>query len=207
MLVAKYFTMTEWHKKSDILIGVLLGDASLQTYTHGKTWRLRFIQSEIHKDYLFHLHDCFQFIVKTPPRKSVDSSGYKRWYFNTVVNPELNHFAELFYTSKNRKKVPSNIQDYFTDRSLAYWFMDDGSLKSNTSAYIFCTDSFSLDELKILKELFITKYNVYPSFHKQRKGQYRLYIPRKYFETLKEIMEPHIHESFKYKLQHSLSNK
>ena len=77
--------------------------------------------------------------------------------------------------------------------------MDDGSLKSNTSAYIFCTDSFSLEELKILKELFITKYNVYPSFHKQRKGQYRLYIPQKYFATLKNIMEPHIRECFKYK--------
>jgi len=83
--------------------------------------------------------------------------------------------------------------------------MDDGSLKSNTSAYIFCTDSFSLEDLEILKKLFIAKYNVYPSLHKQRKDQYRLYIPQKYFSILKKIMEPYVHESFKYKLKHNIS--
>jgi hypothetical protein len=32
-----FVTMKNLNNKSDILIGVLLGDASLQTYTHGKT--------------------------------------------------------------------------------------------------------------------------------------------------------------------------
>lgn len=199
--------MFDDNNKKDILFGVLLGDANLQTFTNGKTWRARFIQSNTHKDYLFHLYNCFQPWVKTPPRLSTDSRGYKRWYFNTVVVSDLNYFAELFYPHKNRKTVPLNIQEYFTDRSLAYWFMDDGSLKSNTSAYIFCTDNFSLDELKILKDLFIHKYGIYPSFHKQRKNQYRLYIPRRYYEELKERMEPYIHESMKYKLQHSKNKK
>lgn len=50
-----------------VLIGTLLGDASLQTYTQGKTWRARFIQGDLHKSYLFHLYDLFQDYVTTPP--------------------------------------------------------------------------------------------------------------------------------------------
>ncbi len=38
----------------DILIGSLLGNASLQTYSDGKTWRLRYLQKD--ELYLRHLY-------------------------------------------------------------------------------------------------------------------------------------------------------
>ncbi len=41
----------------EILVGILLGDASLQTESNGRTYRLRVLQSEEHKDYIFHLYD------------------------------------------------------------------------------------------------------------------------------------------------------
>ena len=61
--------------------------------------------------------------------------------------------------------------------------------------------------MSILLTYYTDKYGIYPSFHKQRKNQYRLYIPRRYYEELKERMEPYIHESMKYKLQHSKNKK
>ena len=52
----------------EIGIGTLLGDASLQTQDHGKTYRLKFSQSEKnHRDYLFHLHEIFDNWVLSPP--------------------------------------------------------------------------------------------------------------------------------------------
>ena len=169
-----------------ITTGVLLGDASLQTFTNGKTWRLRFIQKN--KEYIDHLYDLYKDYVKTGPRENLDQNGNSRWYFNTVVCPELNYYADLFY-KKNLKVIPSNLGDIFNDLSLTYWYLDDGSLKSNAKAYIICTDCFSLDELKIIESLFIEKYKIYISFHKQRKNQYRVYIPVKYYEVMREIME------------------
>lgn len=38
----------------DILIGTLLGDASLQTYNDGRTWRLRYLQKD--ERYIRHLY-------------------------------------------------------------------------------------------------------------------------------------------------------
>jgi LAGLIDADG DNA endonuclease family len=39
--------------QKNILCGLLLGDASLQTQSNGKTWRLRVLRSEFHKEYFF----------------------------------------------------------------------------------------------------------------------------------------------------------
>ena len=186
-----------------ITIGCLLGDASLQTF-NGKTWRLRFIQSDQHKDYLLHLYDLYKPFVNSPPRISWDQQGNKRWYFNTITFPELEYYANLFYLKKGSKfikKVSLDIliPDNFNDLSLAYWFMDDGSLKSNKKAFILCTDSFNLDELKILHKLLLSRYHIHCSFHKQREN-YRIYIPVKHYLDFYYLVEPHIVPIFWYKL-------
>ena len=66
--------------------------------------------------------------------------------------------------------------------------MDDGSLKSNKKAYILCTDSFNLNELKILQSLLKLRYNIHCSFHKQR-DNYRIYIPVKHYLESFEIVQ------------------
>ena len=60
------------------LVGTLLGDSSLQTYTDGKTFRARFLQSDLHKDYLFHLYSLFKEYTSTPPKLSNDGLGNLR---------------------------------------------------------------------------------------------------------------------------------
>lgn len=52
----------------EILIGVLLGDAHLETQNNGLTYRLRFAQSVGHKPYLDHLYENFKAWVLTPPK-------------------------------------------------------------------------------------------------------------------------------------------
>lgn len=187
-------------EEKEILFGTLLGDSNLQTYTGGKTWRARFIQSNAHKDYLFHLYDIFKPIVKTSARQSWLESGQSRWTFNTSVLPLDLEFGKIFYL-KNKKIVPSNeyLDLYLTPRAIAYWFMDSGSLKSNCKAYILCTDSFKLDDLKRIGEIFKNKYDIKISFHKQRLN-YRIYIPRKEYNKFKNLIEEYVHPSMKYKL-------
>jgi hypothetical protein len=182
-----------------VLIGTLLGDASLQTYT-GYSWRARFLQSNHHKDYLFHLYDIFKIYVKTPPRESDDGHGNSRWSFNTTVVPELSFYADLFY-SNNKKLVTPLISEHFNDVSLAYWFMDDGSLKryKTTQAFILCTDSFSKDQVIYLGDMLKLKYNIHVNYHKQR-DNYRIYIPSKHFKEFRSLILPYTHPIFYYKL-------
>ena len=57
-------------RKQEILFGLLLGNASLQSYTGGKTWRIRFTEStQSNVDYLFHLYSVFEEHVKNTPKR------------------------------------------------------------------------------------------------------------------------------------------
>lgn len=187
-------------KNKEIIFGTLLGDSSLQTYTGGKTWRARFIQSDSHKDYLFHLYYLFEEYVSTPPKSITDKNGYTRWYFNTTVIKDLNEFSHYFY-HKNTKIIPKNeiLFKYLSPVAISYWFMDDGSLKSNTLGYYLCTDSFKLEDLKRLAIVFKEKYNIIVRFHKKGKS-YRIYIPRSEYNKFRKIIEEYIHPSMNYKL-------
>jgi len=51
-----------------ILIGVILGDAHLETLNSGHTFRVNFSQSVAHKPYLDHLYYIFKDWVLTPPK-------------------------------------------------------------------------------------------------------------------------------------------
>lgn len=189
-----------------VLIGTLLGDSSLQTYTQGKTWRTRFIQDDLQKSYLFHLYDLFQDYVATPP-KAIISNGNTKWYFNTIVHPDLNPYAQLFYqpsslnykNNKFLKIMPYDFTPDFNDISLAYWYMDDGSLKSNKKAYILCTDNFSLIELQRIRVILKDRFNIWVSFHKQGK-KYSIYIPVKHYEEVKNKIEKYVVVDLRYKL-------
>ena len=189
-------------QKKQILFGIMLGDGNLQTYTGGKTWRIRFLQGHENKEYLFELYSIFKEYVSTPPKRSWLKSGHSRWSFNTTVQALALEFSKMFYC-KNRKIVPSkeNLDKYLTPLALAFWFMDDGSLKSNCWSYYLCTDNFSLDELKIIRLVFKEKYDIGITFHKQRLN-YRIYIPRSEAEKFYNLIEKYIYISMRYKLNH-----
>lgn len=87
-------------KQKEILFGTLLGDASLQTYTKGKTYRARFLQSDSHVEYLKHLYDIFKDYCGTEPKLQITKQNHKRWYFNTLTNPDLLEFGKIFYKEK-----------------------------------------------------------------------------------------------------------
>jgi len=79
--------------------------------------------------------------------------------------------------------------------------MDDGSLKKykTTQAFILCTDSFSKEQVLFLGDLIYTKFKIHVSYHKQQ-GNYRIYIPSKHYYQFREIIVPHKHNNFLYKL-------
>jgi hypothetical protein len=104
----------------EILFGCLLGNTNLQTFTNGKTWRARFIQSEGHKPYLMHLFQIFAPFVKTAP-KAITENNNTLWYFNTTVQPSLFEFATYFYPLKN-KVIPDKdiLFKYLTPLAISY---------------------------------------------------------------------------------------
>ena len=107
----------------EMLVGILLGDACLETQNAGRTYRLKVEQGAAHRDYVLHLCEMFRDWVLSPPRsKQGTTRGVPtlNLAFQTVSHEELRAYAQIFYRER-RKIVPEGIADLLTPRALAYW--------------------------------------------------------------------------------------
>jgi intein-encoded DNA endonuclease-like protein len=64
-LKAKLVGLT--HVQFEAAIGLILGDASIQSQNKGRTYRLKFEWGDINKDYAFHVHDLFKEWILSEP--------------------------------------------------------------------------------------------------------------------------------------------
>jgi len=78
--------------------------------------------------------------------------------------------------------------------------MDDGTYCKNRGVR-FCTNCFTLNEVKFLGSILESKYKLNFSIHKTGVvNQYGLYLPKHNLELLTKIVKPHIHPTMLYKL-------
>jgi hypothetical protein len=119
------------HPLSEIIVGLLLGDAHIQQ-RHKTQGNSRFIyaQSSLrnnHYNYFMHILELFKPYIsnqfKLRSRSFVDSRSnkvYRSVSFTTLTLPCFTYYRELFYDSNNRKIVPLKIKELLTPRGLAY---------------------------------------------------------------------------------------
>lgn len=202
--------------QQDILFGTLLGDGNLQTETKGKTWRYRAIHKSEHKDYLLHKYENLKSLCKSEPiyetiYDSRTCKEYQRVYFNTVINSSLSLYADMFYTFDKTnqtwvKDVPINLETSLTARALAYFYMDDGSLKweGHSNAMRISTESFSEEGVNRIKSAIENLYNVKITLLskslKAGKIGYITVIPEKSSSAFREIIKPYLVDCMKYKV-------
>jgi hypothetical protein len=121
----------------DISIGVLLGDCSIQKNTSKsiEKYRLKFLQSAKHKEYIYHLHNEFKDYVKAPPFFNSERNTYS---FQTIFHSDFKQLADIFLNEKGKKVIKTFFKkkkNLISPVSLAYWFMDDGGLLSYNKIY------------------------------------------------------------------------
>lgn len=189
-------------KQRQVLIGILLGDAHLETRNQGRTYRLKIEQSQRHQSYVLHLYELFSDWVRTPPqlkqklRSGVETSNC---WFQTVSHGAFRFYAGQFYQS-GKKRVPKLIHRWLTPRTLAYWFMDDGSAKSKQSkAVLFNTQAFSPGDISRLCDVLISQFGLEVKPRKQKDGL-QIYVSGRSYKTLLELVEPFIIEDMTHKL-------
>jgi LAGLIDADG DNA endonuclease family len=185
----------------EMLIGILLGDACLETQNAGRTYRLKIEQALAHADYVRHLYEVFRDWVLSPPRPK---QGQTRdvttinFAFQTVSHEELRQYGELFYEHR-RKIVPDGIEHLLTARALAYWFMDDGSMKSSESkGVLFNTHAFRDDEIERLISA-LERFGLVARKRGQSDG-IQIYVSGRSYERFVELVEPYVIEAMRYKV-------
>lgn len=86
-----------------------------------------------------------------------------------------------------------------TDKSLAYWFMDDGAKRSNVAAVRFCTESFTRDEVDLLISILKDKFDIIGTPNKDSNG-WRISISTKSYGKFYDLVKPYVIPSMMYKL-------
>jgi hypothetical protein len=120
----------------------------------------------------------------------------------------LRPLADMFLDENGKKRIPSNIREHLTERSLAFWIMDDGQ-RVKRGGVTLCTDSFKSDDIQILREALESNFNLKTSIHiKRGVSEYeRIYINKETLDSLKPNLIPHMHETMLYKINTDVALK
>ena len=200
-------------KEGQALIGILLGDGWLSREKSKRTGilydtRLGFSQSVINTDYFYFVYNIFKPYCQGPPmhfkRFSKLTGPYSGYKFQTLVFPCINFYHDLFY-KQGKKHVPSNIEEYLTPISLAFWIQDDGTFHIRDKILTLCTDAYSEQEVILLREVLIKKFNF--KCRKERKGiGYRIVIVKSSMDKVRNLVLEHFDVSMYYKLGVTVKN-
>jgi len=202
-------SLTELNKmQREASIGLMLGDASLQTQNQGKTYRLKFEWSDKNKIYIDHVNKLFDEWILSDPhkkvRKSPKGNEVINWGFQTLSHEAFNFLADLFKQNKSKGISENLIKDHLTAIGLAYWFMDDGgkldyNKNSKNKSVVLNTQSFKDEEVEIMAIELSQKFNL-ECETRFNKGKKIIVIKHDSFSTFKGLVGPYIIKGMEYKL-------
>lgn len=189
----------------DLICGKLLGDGCL-TKEQNRKPRFQFTHCIKDKGWSYYCYEQLdEFLPLAPPkyRKLIDSRmklGYTESFIvQSRTSIDISSLYEVWYPNRKKELPLSYIEENFTDRSLAWWYQDDGHLKVDGDIprkIILSTDSFSKEENLFLQHFLQEKYG----FRFSLDGQNRLLLYDQFqiFYFL-HIVDPYIHESWNRK--------
>lgn len=198
-------------KTESIILGSLLGDGSLTISDKYRNARFSFRHSHVQKEYFQWKANELKEITADRSQwiqgsdEKPDGWGTVKFKFQSATLSSLTELHLLTHkgTSGSKARVRRHWLNKLTPLSLAIWWLDDGSLVSDSRQGVLCTDSFGLEEVEILQKYLEVVWNVRTSIGKVGNNEhYRLWI--RSTEELKKFLSiiiPHIFiESMLYKI-------
>lgn len=195
--VAKPKELSEFQKQ--VLLGTMLGDASFRMGKGSLNPAITCAHCIKQKEYCEYKTSIFENLgayCKYHKRNTPDKRNgicYEDYTMFVPSNPELINWYKAFYPN-GKKVIPIELLRYFTEVSLAFMFMDDGS-RTRSSIKI-ATNCFTREELKIFQHFLRNKFNIETTIH----GDNGLYFKSKSFQIVKSLIEPYICNCMKYKI-------
>ena len=186
-------------EEHDLIIGSLMGDASIRKRERNSCFGVA--HSIKQRDYVHYKLDIlkdFKISEFYERKREINKREVHMIYLATRTHPVFNYYGNLFY--KDKKKVTNEILGQLNSRSLAVWVCDDGSYSKKQRYIILCTNSFSLEEHKLMKEFFKGKFGLDPTIGFRDGKYYYLRFKQEDTKKLIKIIKPFIPEFMIYKI-------
>jgi LAGLIDADG DNA endonuclease family len=189
----------------DLMTGKLLGDGCI-TKQEGRKPRFQFNHSWKDKGWCEHCYLALkEYLPLNAPKykkvkdKRVQSGYTEGYYVQSKTHETITMLRNLWY-KEGKKKLPLDlISDHLTARTLAWWYQDDGHLKTQGNIpkkIILSTESFSpLENIQLCK-LLKEKYHL--SFSQDKQNRIVLYDKFQILYFL-NLIEPYLHPSMSRK--------
>ena len=197
----------------DILLGFLLGDGCIQGNKRWDDFIFRIRKQHSIKQ---HEYNTFCGMLYNVSATYGGKSGFNGEQMSIIQTKSFyieKDFIYSIYNKNGRKRITEEIVEYMTPRTLATWFMDDGSNYMYTtqgSNITLHTEGFSRGEVEILSNILDNKFgiiNQIETVKKKRKDRensfnyyYNIRIGNNGSKILQELICKYIHPSMEYKL-------
>lgn len=195
----------------------MLGDGHIGRYYFNdecsktnKNSKLCLLHSLVQKEYLLYKvnllsnYGCKMRIAEYPPKGAKMKDGRIITNNGTITadsiqNVYFNQIRDYWYPD-GIKIVPEDLE--LNALSIAIWYMDDGSKNSKSNNCYFATDGFSIKDVEVLQNILLKQFNIESTIQlqKYRNNQPRLYIRKRSFIILQELIKDYICPSMLYKL-------
>jgi len=185
-----------------ILIGLILSDGWVQKRGHWNP-RIGFKQSVVNFEYFWHIYNELAYLCSGLPIYGKPIMRGKMFYSVALQTRQLdclNEILNLFYEIKDgqfTKTVKPELLFYMDYLVLAHWIQGDGSKRNK--GITLCTDNFTLQEVVLLVNILIIKFEINPTIHKE-KDKFRIYINNKDLIKIRPYILPSFVEHFLYKI-------
>ena len=189
----------------EILLGILLGDGSLSSRYGIHSGAVDFSHSIKQRKYF---EETVRLLGEgnTSVSKRISGYGSEILCGHYKTNPEFKEIAKKYCIKDGKKYVTKEWANMLTPISLAFWYMDDGSISNADNQNVrptihIATNGFSYEECENLVEMLQNKFNIVAEI--RTKSTYKgntLYMNTENADKFTSLIAPYICEGMKYKL-------
>ena len=143
------------------MLGSVLGDGSLKIQTSYRNARFSFRHSVHQQEYFFwKVAQCKEISgEKCWWRQTPNGLGGEMLRYQSLATESLTGLYHMTH-ERGRLRIRRKWLNLLTPRSLAVWWLDDGSLIGNGKRGVLCTDSFPYEEHKVLAQYLLKVWKV-----------------------------------------------
>lgn len=196
------------HEKRGILIGLVIGDGSIQRHQSGYSYYLQITHGMPQQEYLKYKANLIGAALECRPPKLYYNDGHATTFKKPSIRISKAHkYFKILrkWMYKDKKKTYKKTLKWLTPHGLALWYMDDGCLtyqhrngRIKARQLVLCTYT-SRDETEFIQSFFKDKFNI--SFKINRHYQYyRLRCGTHESKKFLKIVDPYIIDSMRYKI-------